>query len=162
MTNATRRLWAIVLVGVLLVGAVAVGALTLAQRTRPVSIVVPSPPTRAAADRCADLVHALPEAVDGHGRRATEPESPFVRAWGRPAIVAFCGVGMPAELTPTSELLVVDEIDWLPVEEESAWRFTTVGRVVNVQVLVPKEYAQPVNPLVDLAAPIQKHAPLAR
>lgn len=126
-----------------------------------VMIVVPQPAPAAAAT-CADLVSVLPSVVDGHDRRATSPESPYVRAWGRPAIVLFCGVGMPAELTPTSVLTVVNGVDWLQVEEESAWRFTTVGLTVNVQVLVPMEHEQPANPLVDLAPPIQSMVPVNR
>lgn len=162
VSGRALRLWPVVLVGVLMAALVGAGVLAIVRRSGPVSIVEPSPPNAEAARVCADLVRALPEVVDGHDERATDPTSQFVRAWGRPAIVLFCGVGVPAEFTPTSELVGVNDVDWLPVEEEPAWRFTTIGRIVNVQVLVPKEYEQPVNPLIDLAPLIRMNVPLAR
>lgn len=132
----------------------------LLLRPDPVPITAPVPKSADAAATCADFVRRLPAVVDGHDRRSTSPESPYVRAWGRPAIVLFCGVGTPPELTPTSVLTVVNGVDWLQVEEASGWRFTSVGRVVNVQVLVPKAYDQPANPLLDLASAV-KHLPLS-
>lgn len=108
----------------------------------------------AARDACTALDPALPAVLDGHKSRRTEPESALTAAWDDPAIVLRCGVGTPGELRPTSQLYTVNDVDWFPVESEDGWRFTTVGRVANIEVLVPNRYQPAVNPLVDLAAPI--------
>lgn len=114
----------------------------------------PTPGSPAVARACAALRAGLPNPLDGHPSRATTPDSELTAAWDDPAIVLRCGVAVPAELRPTSQLYTVNEVDWLVVETERGWRFTTVRRVANVEVTVPKAYEPAVNPLVDLAAPI--------
>ena len=52
-----------------------------------------------------------------------------------------CGVGVPAALTPTAELVTVDGVDWLPEPLTAGYLFSTVGRVVVVEVAVPDTYA---------------------
>ena len=107
-----------------------------------------------ATQACNALAAALPAVLDGHQSRTTEPDSPLTAAWADPAIVLRCGVGTPAALQPTSQLYTINEVDWLAEETEDGWRFTTVGRIVNVELAVPGRYEPAVNPLVDLSAPI--------
>jgi hypothetical protein len=118
-------------------------------------------PARDAATACAALDKALPRVLNGHDTRMTAPLSDYTAAWGDPAIVLRCGVGTPSELTPTSQLFTVNDVDWLPVESDREWTFTTTGRVAFVEVVVPKLYDPAVNPLVDLAKPIQRTVPIS-
>jgi hypothetical protein len=137
----------------------AVAALTGCTPGR-VDVDVPAPQGQAAA-ACRALDAALPDVVDGQDTRPTAPVSPYAAAWGEPAIVLRCGVGRPADLKPTSQLFTVNDVDWLPIENDDAWTFTTTGRVAYVEVVVPKAYDPAVNPLVDLAGPITQTVPTA-
>jgi hypothetical protein len=98
--------------------------------------------------------------VDGAARRATSPDSSLTAAWGSPAVVLRCGVPRPAALEPTSQLVTIDGVDWFPEQLSDGYRFTSYGRVADVQVRVPGTYAPEVNPLVDLAAAMKKADPL--
>ena len=110
---------------------------------------------------CRRLADQLPQTVDAAERRAVSPDSPYVAAWGEPPIVLRCGVAKPAALQPTSELVTVNGVDWLPEPQEDGYRFTTTGRKAYVEVWVPDDYAPEVNPLVDLAAPVAAAVPVA-
>jgi Protein of unknown function (DUF3515) len=126
----------------------------------PVQIALPHPAAAQSAT-CGDLSGRLPARLDGRGERPTRPSSPLVHAWGDPAIVLFCGVDRPPELTATSELTTVNGVSWLPVEEGGSWRLTAIGRSAYVQVVVPKSVGTPTDPLIDLAGPILAAIPPA-
>jgi hypothetical protein len=102
---------------------------------------------------CARLHEALPDEVDGRDRRDTEPASRRTAAWGDPPLLLRCGVPRPPGLTPTSEVLEVDGVEWFLTERSRAFVFTTVRRTPYVEVRVPgstpRERAT--APLVDLA-----------
>lgn len=104
----------------------------------------------------------LPATVDGRKRRATDPASVRVAAWGDPAVVLRCGVPRPRQLAPTSEVVEVNGVAWF-LEPGSAYVFTTVGRVANVEVRVPSsvERSAATAPLVDLARAVSRNDPLA-
>jgi Protein of unknown function (DUF3515) len=147
-------------------GAVALTALGgvlafLAVRANgPVRIAVPQPSADVTAI-CGQLASRLPETLDGRSRRPTTPESDLVRAWGDPPVVLFCGVERPTALTPTSQLTTVNGLDWLPADEDGQWRFTVVGRVAYVELVVPKRDGTPTDLLVELADPIKEADPLS-
>jgi len=116
-----------------------------------VSVSPPSPePKGAAAYACAALHGRLPDKVAGATTTATKPQSPLTQAWGSPAIVLRCGVAVPAALTPTSELVTINGVDWLPEPLTQGYLFTTVGRVLNVEVSVPDHYSPEADALSDL------------
>ncbi len=117
-------------------------------------LTVPPPdpaPTGAAAYACAALHGRLPDSVGGATTTATHPQSPLTSAWGDPSIVLRCGVAIPAALTPTSQLVTVDGVDWLPEQLTNGYLFTTVGRALSVEVSVPDHYAPEAGPLADLS-----------
>ncbi len=133
-----------------------------------VEVAEPSPaPTGEAADVCRALADALPERVDGHERRGTEGDSPYVAAWGDPAITLRCGVGTPARMTPgdpaydpyTTDMMAVNEVAWLVDEQDGGVRFTTSESAYFVEVTVPDDYAPEVNPLLDLADAVRATVP---
>ncbi|WP_307847271.1 DUF3515 domain-containing protein [Streptomyces sp. F63] len=138
----------------------AVGCST-ADSGRPVP--TPSPRT---AKLCRALYQELPEKVDGLERSDSEPPSEFAADWGDPAVQLRCGVSRPEVLTPgtehynpTAEGMEVNGVLWLAEKQENGYRFTTTLRKAYVEVTVPREYRPEVNPLTDLAEPIEKTVP---
>lgn len=121
---------------------------------------VPSPPA-AVARRCHALRDRLPTKVHGRDRRATTPASPLVTAWGSPAIVVRCGVPRPAALQPTSELVVINGVNWLGIPVDRPVTFTAVGRLAYVEVTVPAAYEPAGDVLIELAGPIKAAIPSA-
>lgn len=138
-----------------------VTALLLRHRDRGPVTVQPPTPTAAATSACQALHDALPASVDGAARRATSPASELTAAWGSPAVVLRCGVPRPAALEPTSQLVTINDVDWFPEQLSDGYRFTSYGRVADVEVRVPGRYAPEVNPLVDLADAMKKADPVA-
>ena len=111
------------------------------------------PPPDARAPVC-DQVSIL-ATVSGAGLRPTT--EPGTAAWGEPPITYRCGVVRPAALAPTSKLLDVGGIGWLPIEGAGGTGFFAVtwpteSEPVYVEVLVPDEYAAPADVLIDISA----------
>jgi hypothetical protein len=148
----------------LLVLRVALGlgaAAALSACSSGVSVPPPSPePSGAAAYACAALHGRLPDQVAGATTTATKPQSPLTQAWGSPAIVLRCGVPNPKALTATSELVTINGVDWLPEPLTQGYLFTTVGRVLNVEVSVPDHYSPEADALSDLGPVIAALDPL--
>ncbi|NYI06583.1 DUF3515 domain-containing protein [Allostreptomyces psammosilenae] len=131
----------------------------------PVEVDPPSPEGAAVAS-CDALMAELPATVYDLAEVETEPASPYVRAWGDPAIVLRCGVPRPAVLTPgtegydpLSDAVGVNDVDWLFERTEDGYRFTTVQREAFVEVTVPGEYAPETGALTDLADPVRRAVP---
>lgn len=110
------------------------------------------PPPDLPDGRCDAVV--LPKTVAGAGSRPTT--EPGTAAWGEPPITWRCGVPRPAALTPTSGLLEVSGIGWLPLKGEGGTGFIATtwpdaSTPVYVEVLVPEEYGAPADVLADLS-----------
>jgi len=123
-------------------------------------VTEPSPDAAGRAT-CATLLAALPDKVEGEQRRDATP-GVLTAAWGDPPITLRCGVAAPPGLTRSSECLEVNGVGWFPEDVAGGVLFTSVGRAVFVEVGVPDDYAPEVNPLVDLAAPVAAHNPVAQ
>ncbi len=124
-----------------------------------VAVDPPAPPGAARA-ACSRLSEALPDEIHGLAKRSTDPSSPFIRAWGDPAVVLRCGVARPRTLRPESQVIGVNRVEWLAEEQESGYRFTSTGRGAFVEVTVPDDYAPEVDPLVDLAPAMKRALPV--
>lgn len=115
----------------------------------PVSVPAP-PPNQAADSPCTLLLGKLPLSLPTGG--ATLPGRPaqsswtYVAAWGDPVVTLRCGVPRPPQLTPGSsaELVVAHGVAFLPVQHGDTTVWTTVDRVVYVEVSVPRVYPQQV------------------
>jgi hypothetical protein len=116
--------------------------------------ITPYEPEPGTSEACATLWEALPEVVSDAVRRDTEPAVPYVAAWGDPAVVLRCGVPLPPEYGPDSQLLDVDGVGWLPVDGEGGTFFTAADRDVHVEVAVPDDYAPEADVLTDLTPAI--------
>lgn len=130
--------------------------------TGPVPVATTNPTPRAAAAACDRLDDALPATVLGQSQRPTEPESPTTAAWGDPEIVVTCGVPRPAARAPGAQLFEIDGITWFAEELTAGTRFTSEGRVANVQVDVPDDYRPEAESLIDLAPAIKTSVPATR
>jgi hypothetical protein len=133
----------------------------LAGCARAVSVAPPDPaPDATTAAACAAFTAALPDALESAGdRRGTSPESPLTAAYGDPPVAVRCGVPAPAALTPTSLLVSVDGVDWLPEELTEGWVLTSVGRAANVELTVPDALGPAPSIAADLAATIAATLP---
>ena len=113
-------------------------------------------PTAGSGAACASAGILWPSELSGMPRRATDPDSPGVAAWGDPAVVARCGVAPPG---PTDvECLEVDGVGWIPQALSDGTRFTAFGHEPALEVLVPAEYA-PEGLLLPAFAPVVKALP---
>jgi hypothetical protein len=150
------------------VGAAALIAGILWHGGNGVPVTAPSV-SGAAAHQCAALNAALPATVLGHARRTTVPKAPYPAAWGNPAIVLRCGVGVPAVLAPgsttydpTVEGMDMNGVCWVNTQTGSGgYVFTTVKQQAYVEVTVPNAYQTGESPLPQLTAAIEKTDPIA-
>jgi hypothetical protein len=120
------------------------------------SAVEVTAPSAASGPACTAAGLLLPATVSGLERRATDPDSPGVAAWGDPAVIARCGV---AALGPTdTECLEVDGIGWIAAPLSDGTRFTSFGTDPALEVLVPRTYA-PEPLLLPAFAPAARSLP---
>jgi hypothetical protein len=73
-------------------------------------------------------------------------------------------VSRPAALAPTSQLLDVLGVGWLPVEGVGGTGFIAVtwptqSEPVYIEVLVPEEYAAPADVLIDISSALVASEP---
>lgn len=113
----------------------------------------PSDPADRAA--CQELLTSL-DSLDGQPRRESDAGE-YVATFGSgdQPLVLRCGVDEPAALTPTSQCIDVNGIDWFVPEDQVADQsleatLTTVGRAPRVEVVVPAALRPPNDVLVDL------------
>lgn len=109
---------------------------------------------------CARIVLALPKELAGHERRQTSSQA--TRAWGdEHPITLRCGVEQPSPTTETcttADDLQGNAVDWVAIEGEDGWTFTTYGRHPAVEVFVPEEVAEQRSTafLLDLGPAVQR------
>jgi hypothetical protein len=142
--------------------ALALGAGLLSACSRPVEVAAPPSPPPEVSAACARFTAALPAELSTVGpRRDVTPESDLTAAYGDPPVGVRCGVADPGALTPTSLLVTVDGIDWLPEELTGGWRLTSVGRTANVEVTVPTAQGPAPSVAADLSPTITATLPAA-
>jgi Protein of unknown function (DUF3515) len=120
---------------------------------------VQTPPVTAEATRsCPGLVQALPSRLVGEPARRVRSASPYVRAWGDPAVVLVCGVQRPAKFTVGASLIQIDQVQWfVDTSDPSTVVWTAVDRPVYVQVRVPASTDS--ASVTELTAPISRVLP---
>ncbi|MEV1291864.1 DUF3515 domain-containing protein [Pseudonocardia sp. NPDC049635] len=115
--------------------------------TGPLELPVGAAP-QAGTPACDAVLGALPAALPGADGpmppRELDPAVPGARAWiAEPEpVVLRCGTERPAELGPTSPLIVVNGVDWLPLTGAPDSRSTTyavVDRGVYLELTAPTE-----------------------
>jgi hypothetical protein len=122
--------------------------------------VQPPNPTPVVAEHCSHLNNLLPQRLESLQPRVISPRSPLVHAWGDPAIVLTCGVGIPAGYSPTSSATTaVNGVRWFQQPGAKTVVWTALRPGVNVQLLVPTSYLDQGSFLVDLADPLKTALP---
>jgi hypothetical protein len=131
----------------------------------PLSVAAP-PANPAAVAPCAKVLAELPIQVGTLAPRVVhpQPDSPFVVAWGDPAVILRCGVARPQQLRPGSSLQLFSVSRsatagpfYDVTTAGNANVYTTVDRAVYIEVSIPVTYA--VGPLPQLSDAIAKALP---
>ncbi|WP_017556814.1 DUF3515 domain-containing protein [Nocardiopsis baichengensis] len=140
-------------------GAAATGLVLLAGCTGGgVDMPVPEPDAET-AELCEGLAERLPETLFGQERTQAQADSPLVAAWGDPVIALRCGVPRPDAYRPDSELMVVDEVAWLPEPQDEPTMYTAMAREAYVELSVPASYGAPAQGLVAISEAISAEIP---
>ena len=143
----------LLVVGVLVASSLLQRDDTPSPETQRLAVAAVPVPAASSAD-CARLLMGLPQALNTGGtllaRRAlADPAPPSTVAWGgegrdsgRPSdqpVVLRCGLPRPPELTPTSVLLDVDGVSWLPLPGAGTSTYVVVDRAVYVSLTLPDD-----------------------
>ncbi|MFE3453358.1 DUF3515 family protein [Nonomuraea sp. NPDC059194] len=116
--------------------------------------VEPPVPEGEAVAACTKLAGLLPQQLDGAGRMASTPESPYVAVWGSAEIALRCGVPRPARMAATDQLAELDGVGWF-ADPTTPTLFTAVTGPAYVEVTIAKTH-EATSVLIDLAEPIKK------
>lgn len=121
-----------------------------------------APPSNPGAQGpCTKLLTALPIQLGELAGRIVhpKPDSPFVVAWGDPAVVLRCGVVRPDELQPGSSgfVPVVNGVAFFEKNGSATHVYTAIDRAAYIEVSVPNAFAA--GPLPQLASAIAKVLP---
>nr|WP_042183262.1 DUF3515 domain-containing protein [Kibdelosporangium sp. MJ126-NF4]CEL15396.1 hypothetical protein [Kibdelosporangium sp. MJ126-NF4]CTQ92201.1 hypothetical protein [Kibdelosporangium sp. MJ126-NF4] len=130
-------------------------------RTGPVALVPVPAPAATSAD-CAALVQKLPQSLSSNSAPLTkatlaEPAPPASAAWSdqrSDPVVLRCGLDKPAELTPTSQLGVVNGVSWLEIPSGDSSTWYLADRTVYVAMTVP--HSAGTGPLQEISDLITK------
>ncbi|GAA1273524.1 DUF3515 domain-containing protein [Saccharothrix xinjiangensis] len=131
-----------------------------ADRSGPVALV-PVPAPGAGSEGCRALLGALPAELVSNGAALPrrEPASPAPEgalAWGDAAhepVVLRCGLERPRDLTPTSELRNVSDVEWLVLSDAGSSTWYVVDRPVYVALTVPSDAGT--GPLQDISKTVR-------
>lgn len=121
------------------------------------AISVAAPPSNpAAADSCTKLLSALPVDLNGLPSRPALSTSPYVVAWGDPAVVLRCGVSRPKGLVVGSDAFTtgVNGVFYWVDHQKKQTVFTVIDRAVYIEVAVPQTYAG--GPLAAISDAVAK------
>ena len=128
-------------------------------------VVVDTPDVTPEADlACPVLMGQLPLEMAGESSRQVDSDSPFAYAWGDPPVVLVCGVAPPAGYAADSGTLAVNGVEWFVDDSDpDAYVWTTVDRLVPVEVRVPAEYdsalVTALGPIISTALPYTEPTP---
>ena len=109
-----------------------------ASKALPSVKVAPPPALSAAQQRaCQDLISALPTDLGDLPARPVDSSSPYVAAWGEPAVTLRCGVPRPPSFIATADVQQINGVTWFPERRGATTAWVVVDRPVYVEVLVP-------------------------
>lgn len=134
------------------------------DRSGPVALV-PVPAPKAESEECGALLSKLPmqlvsNSVQMPRRELAAPAPAGAVAWGdakHEPIVLRCGLDRPGELTQTSQLRVISDVQWLEVSQAGASTWYVVDRPAYVALTVPADAGT--GPLQDISTTIRDTLP---
>jgi hypothetical protein len=127
------------------------------------SIKVAPPPTLSAGQQqaCQELISALPTDLGDLPARPVDSPSPYVAAWGEPAVTLRCGVARPPSFVATADVQQINGVSWFAERRGSTTAWVVVDRPVYVEVLAPAAAASaPVARLSTAVTAALKPRPL--
>jgi hypothetical protein len=117
-----------------------------------------SPPCTALVEK---LPLGLPSGKDMLPRREiATPAPPAAVAWGdaqHDPVVLRCGLPRPAELTPSAQLRVISDVQWLQLPGSGSSTWVVVDRGVYVALTVPDDAGT--GPLQDISTTVRDLLP---
>jgi Protein of unknown function (DUF3515) len=121
--------------------------------------LVPVPAPYAGTAPCHTLLDALPSSLTSNGaqlkvRDLANPAPTATMAWGEDnPIVLRCGLDKPPELTTSSQLRLVNDVQWLQVTGDGAATWYIVDRDVYSALTVPDNAGTgPLQEISDIVA----------
>jgi Protein of unknown function (DUF3515) len=127
------------------------------------SITVAPPPALSPAQQraCQDLISALPTDLGDLPARPVDSPSPYVAAWGEPAVTLRCGVARPPSFIATADVQQINGVTWFAERRGPTTAWVVVDRPVYVEVLAPAADASaPVARLSTAVSAALKPRPL--
>ena len=127
------------------------------------SIKVAPPPTLSAGQQqaCQELISALPTDLGDLPARPVDSPSPYVAAWGEPAVTLRCGVARPPSFIATADVQQINGVSWFAERRGPTTAWVVVDRPVYVEVLAPAAAASaPVARLSTAVTAALKPRPL--
>ena len=115
-------------------------------RTGPLALVSIDAPD-AGSQPCTSLVEKLPVGLPSGKdmlprREIASPAPPAAVAWGdarHDPVVLRCGLPRPAELSPTSQLRVISDVQWLQLPGSGSSTWVIVDREAYIALTVPDD-----------------------
>ena len=100
--------------------------------------VAPPPPLSAGQQQaCQELISALPTDLGDLPARPVDSPSPYVAAWGEPAVTLRCGVARPPSFVATADVQQINGVSWFAERRGPTTAWVVVDRPVYVEVLAP-------------------------
>jgi hypothetical protein len=127
------------------------------------SITIAPPPALSAGQQqaCQELISALPTDLGDLRARPVDSPSPYVAAWGEPAVTLRCGIARPPSFVATADVQQINGVSWFAERRGSTTAWVVVDRPVYVEVLAPAaEASAPVARLSTAVTAALKSRPL--
>ena len=86
---------------------------------------------------CQELISALPTDLGDLPARPVDSPSPYVAAWGEPAVTLRCGVPRPPSFIATADVQQINGVSWFAERRGATTAWVVVDRPVYVEVLAP-------------------------
>ncbi|MFC4745143.1 DUF3515 domain-containing protein [Gordonia hankookensis] len=109
---------------------------------------------------CAKLIAALPQTFDGFGDKQVDGTTVRWPADGDgDAVTLRCGISRPSELSPTSNLQVINPVQWFITDtvEGSGQAYVCVDHRPYVAMWIPANAGN--GPITDVSAVIERTLP---
>ncbi|MEV6240961.1 DUF3515 domain-containing protein [Lentzea sp. NPDC051838] len=133
-------------------------------RTGPLALVTIDAPD-AGSELCTSLISKLPAALPSGKdtlprRELASPAPPATVAWGdaqHDPVVLRCGLPRPSELTATSQLRVISDVQWLQLPGSGTSTWVVVDRGIYLALTVPDDAGT--GPLQDVSTAVRDLLP---
>jgi hypothetical protein len=103
---------------------------------------------------CRDLTALLPNTLaSGVERRGVTPASDTTSAYGDPAITVRCGVPVGSD---RDDPYTFNDVRWALHDSGATRTWTTLGRSVNVEVVVPDAYSSQAELVGTISLSVKK------